>query len=367
MKRHDLWHKALILAATVLHWFNPAVYLMAKAAAAQCEISCDALVLQGADFQRRKRYGEAVIGIAKSGAKLRTVLSTDFYGGKKGMKDRLSSIMDTSEKKAGFVILCVVLIAIMGTGMTLAVTDKEPSDSGETVGADNNNLTLEDFNKAKRINEIIGEPGWEDTNLFILAELPGEDITMYGMKDKGGIYGNVAIRSGEKINYYGWSYYAGKHDAEMGYRDYDNDGVKELAVNLYLGGGTGVSIDQLFMLEEIRPGIFEPVQFKSDDYIAQVENMVSYRVNEENKTVSFFRGETELQNADISRLKEDEKVENIFYGNIVRFDLNHGIVMGILPGMQINGWASLQYDGFSELEATVEYRSDGTFHITNIR
>ncbi|NLB36095.1 MAG: hypothetical protein GX824_02145 [Clostridiales bacterium] len=22
-QRHDLWHKALIFAATVLHWFNP--------------------------------------------------------------------------------------------------------------------------------------------------------------------------------------------------------------------------------------------------------------------------------------------------------------------------------------------------------
>lgn len=44
-KRHDLWYKALILEATALHWFNPVVYLMAKAAAVQCEISCDALVL----------------------------------------------------------------------------------------------------------------------------------------------------------------------------------------------------------------------------------------------------------------------------------------------------------------------------------
>lgn len=41
------------------------------------------------------------------------------------MKNRISSIMDTSKKKAGFVILCVVLVAIIGTGMALAVTNKE--------------------------------------------------------------------------------------------------------------------------------------------------------------------------------------------------------------------------------------------------
>jgi beta-lactamase regulating signal transducer with metallopeptidase domain len=486
-KRHDLCYKALILMATIIHWFNPVVYLMAKAIALQCEISCDVLVLVGADFQQRKQYGETIIGVVRNGSKLQTVLSTNFYGGKKSMKNRLSSIMDTTKKKAGFVILCIILIAITGTGVTLATANKEPSDSdkqdvlslvenfGETLkmvtltapkdiaadnieeyysefvtpelltlwmsnpqnapgrtvsspwpdrievtdiksagngkynisgeiievtsaklqnggaaakypvtltvskqhdrwlissvmaGTDNNNLTLEDFKKAKKLDEIIGEPGWEDTKLFILAELPGEDIALYGMKDKNGIYENVAIRSGEKINYYGWSYYAGKFDAGMSYQDYDGDGAKELAVHLYFGGGTGVSIDQLFMLEELRPGIFEPIQFKSNDYIAQVENIVSYRVNEESKTISLFNEETELQSVDISWLKENEKVKNVYYGNIVRFDLSHGIVMGITPGMQINDWFSLQYDGFSELEATVEYQSDGTFHITNLR
>lgn len=129
LKRRDLWYKALILTATVLHWFNPVVYLMAKASAVQCEISCDALVLQGADFQQRKQYGETIIGVVKNGAKLRTALSTNFYGGKKGMKYRISSIMDTKRKKAGVAVLCMVLVGIMMTGATLAAAaDKEPAN-----------------------------------------------------------------------------------------------------------------------------------------------------------------------------------------------------------------------------------------------
>lgn len=82
-QRHDLWYKAVILVATALHWFNPVVYLMAKATALECEISCDAMVLQGVGFQQRKQYGETIIGIVRNGAKPRTVLSTNFYGGKK--------------------------------------------------------------------------------------------------------------------------------------------------------------------------------------------------------------------------------------------------------------------------------------------
>ncbi len=127
-RRHDLWYKAVILTATVLHWFNPVVYLMAKAITLQCEISCDAQALQGADFQKRKQYGEAIIGVVRNGVKLRTALSTNFYGGKKDMKNRISSIMDTSKKKAGVVVLCVTLIAIIGAGTAFAINSASPKE-----------------------------------------------------------------------------------------------------------------------------------------------------------------------------------------------------------------------------------------------
>jgi beta-lactamase regulating signal transducer with metallopeptidase domain len=113
LRRGDLWHKALVLTATALHWFNPVVYFMAKAAAAQCEISCDALVLQDADFERRRQYGETIIGIVKNGAKPRTELVTNFYGGKRAMKSRIFSIMDTKRKKAGLMVFCITLAAII--------------------------------------------------------------------------------------------------------------------------------------------------------------------------------------------------------------------------------------------------------------
>jgi hypothetical protein len=123
--RKDLWHKCLVLLATAMHWFNPVAYLIAKAAAAQCEISCDALVLGGADFERRRQYGEAIIriaGIARNGAKLRTALSTNFYGGKRSMKNRISSIMDTKRKKTGVAILCLAVAGIIATGSAFATT-----------------------------------------------------------------------------------------------------------------------------------------------------------------------------------------------------------------------------------------------------
>lgn len=137
-QRHDLWYKALILAATALHWFNPVIYLMAKATAVQCEISCDALVLRGADFQKRKQYGETIIGVVRNGSKLRTALSTNFYGGKKGMKYRISSIMDTKRKKAGVAVLCMALVGIIMTGATLAAA----AEKEQTNGLESKNVTF---------------------------------------------------------------------------------------------------------------------------------------------------------------------------------------------------------------------------------
>lgn len=106
LKRKDLWYKTLILLATVIHWFNPVVYIVAKVIMVQCEISCDELLLQGASFEQRKQYGETIIGAVRNGAQSQTALSTNFYGGKKGMKTRIFSIMDTKKKKIGTTIFC---------------------------------------------------------------------------------------------------------------------------------------------------------------------------------------------------------------------------------------------------------------------
>jgi beta-lactamase regulating signal transducer with metallopeptidase domain len=129
IKRKDLYYRVLTLIANAAHWFNPLVYMMGRAVSLLCEISCDDEVVKGTDSDARLRYSETIIGVVKYQSRLQTALSTGFYGGKKGMKMRISSIMDAGRKKMGAVLLCASLIMPIGTGAVFAATFSAPVPS----------------------------------------------------------------------------------------------------------------------------------------------------------------------------------------------------------------------------------------------
>jgi beta-lactamase regulating signal transducer with metallopeptidase domain len=211
--RKDLWRKCLTLLAAAIHWFNPVVYLAAKAAAAQCEISCDALVLTGADFERRKRYGEAVIGMVRNGAKLRTSLSTHFYGGKRNMKNRVFSIMDTKRKKTGVTILCSAVAGMIAAGAVFAAATADESVGAMTVISNNQTgqistdagRTWTDEAESRTLRPIFSDIVWWTYDEYkawladqkeILANLIGETGGYYD--EKGVLRKEVWTR--EKVN-----------------------------------------------------------------------------------------------------------------------------------------------------------------------
>lgn len=120
-KRKDLLYKYLVLMATAVHWFNPAVYLIAKTVNALCETSCDAEVLRGADMGTRQSYGEAIIGVVQYQSKMKTALSTSFYSGKAGINKRICAIMDATKKKTGMYIIFTIIFSIVSLGFVVAV------------------------------------------------------------------------------------------------------------------------------------------------------------------------------------------------------------------------------------------------------
>ena len=128
----------LVLLVSAMHWFNPLVYIMAKAVRTDCEAACDEAVVAGNDAQQRRHYGETIIGFVGSNNARTPVLSTYFFGGSSSMKKRLFSIMDTSQKRKRLAALCavVVLVVTLLSG-TLITASSAPGAAGEPIGVDN--------------------------------------------------------------------------------------------------------------------------------------------------------------------------------------------------------------------------------------
>jgi len=121
-KRKDLVYKHLVVMATIIHWFNPIVYLMARMIDALCERSCDTEVVQHEDAKARQAYGETIIGVARYQAKVKTALSTGFYSSKKCIKNRITTIMDSRKKKSGLILVCMALVLTMCVGYLLTTS-----------------------------------------------------------------------------------------------------------------------------------------------------------------------------------------------------------------------------------------------------
>ena len=121
-RHHDLWYKLMILLARSVHWFNPLVHMMAYAANRDIEISCDEEVIKNTDTAFRRQYAESVLSVIRKNLQPKTTLSTNFYGGKKSMKQRFTSIFDMKVKKEGIMLFAVVLVATLMAGMLISFT-----------------------------------------------------------------------------------------------------------------------------------------------------------------------------------------------------------------------------------------------------
>ncbi|NEU31351.1 M56 family metallopeptidase [bacterium LRH843] len=189
-KRKDIWYKNLVLLATAIHWFNPVVYLMSRSIALQCELSCDLEVVKNSQEDKRQQYCETIIGVIRQQSRLKTALSTHFYGGKETMKNRILSIMDTRKKKSGialiFGILVLSIVVFIATDTGETTTSIVPNDRKDQ------SQVYEGLTESKHVIDIdvnsLGSGEGVNLGQYTLEE--GDFIT-YKLKSEG--TGNLTI------------------------------------------------------------------------------------------------------------------------------------------------------------------------------
>ena len=111
--RHDLWYKLLLLAASTVHWFNPIVHWLVRAADRDLEISCDEKVTCRKNRDFRAQYSEAIFAVLQQGVGRHFLFTTSFCNEKKTLMQRFSAIFDTNRKHRGVVAMSMVLVVCL--------------------------------------------------------------------------------------------------------------------------------------------------------------------------------------------------------------------------------------------------------------
>lgn len=213
----------------------------------------------------------------------------------------------------------------------------------------------------------------------LLASLPDRDVYLYADASADG----VILVAGGREQTYDWLYMTPRGiEPQLQARDYDGDGREELAVDLYIGSGTGLSIEELHIVDigdpqppEASAGdgaakpIFADHVFRPEDYLAQLDRQVAFRVlNDSGK----LQGEVKIGNdARLVSLKDFESddagpiSDKLVFASIVRFELKEdGIEAGFGAGVACQKWFTPLYVG--EVTAGVKYK-DGAFALNGLR
>lgn len=111
IRRRDNWMKAVMLAAILLNWYNPLVWLMAKCLASDLEAACDAAVLSRCGEDERKGYAYSLLAMAVSASRS-SLLYSAFS--KTEVERRVKGIL-AFRKASAFALLTSALLLAGGT------------------------------------------------------------------------------------------------------------------------------------------------------------------------------------------------------------------------------------------------------------
>lgn len=127
-RRLDLPAQFLLLAAQSIHWFNPLVHQMARAAREDMERGCDEAVLAGQDLDYRKAYGSAVLASLAAARHQRVMNLSTGFSEDSDMRHRFEEMFNFAKKKRGLPLLALVAVLVAAASSLIAVTPRVLAD-----------------------------------------------------------------------------------------------------------------------------------------------------------------------------------------------------------------------------------------------
>lgn len=177
VKRSDVAWKYISLFAVLLHWFNPLVYLYFSVMSIYSEHSCDAILVQDLDTEKRKRYGEIIIDMSREGRWTESKHQASFSTGKIMVEWRLKSMLRSRKSKKIERVVSLLLGAVILFGGSL------------TVCAYENPRVIRDADAAvfEQVQDTWGfgteEIQFSEEEVLDFTEFVGEDGRVYNLSE----------------------------------------------------------------------------------------------------------------------------------------------------------------------------------------
>jgi len=196
--RHDLPYKGLFLAALILHWYNPFVHMMTKAAGKDMEMCCDQDAIKGKDKEFKSDYSDVIMGEIVDRRQIKGQLFACIGCEKKTMEERFRNIFSNKKRKGGIVFLGALVIAVVISSFAYAndhdvpdfdspkyqqllektIADKIVADKarGEKLGRFNNRVFEQIPNYHELAMQIMDKDGnYDELDIYKLAGVEPPD------------------------------------------------------------------------------------------------------------------------------------------------------------------------------------------------
>ncbi|MFJ3388947.1 M56 family metallopeptidase [Lysinibacillus sp. NPDC086135] len=139
-KRRDLWVKIAMTIATILHWYNPFIYVLQKEINKWSEFSCDEDIVMNMSQAERKIYAKTILNTMQRATKdsSNAFLSTSFANGQIQLKRRLMRMLKVKKVSKPIVVLSTVILitfCVVGVVSSAFVNKSQPfvTEKSETT------------------------------------------------------------------------------------------------------------------------------------------------------------------------------------------------------------------------------------------
>lgn len=138
VQRGDVDTKCFYILCKALCWFNPLMWLAARRASADLELSCDEMVVYGADDQTRREYASLLLDCAGDDRGLSTCLSASASS----LRHRLKGVVNSGKRSSGTLLLagamiiltlCSGLVGVSGSYGTLGEVALAPTHTVDSA------------------------------------------------------------------------------------------------------------------------------------------------------------------------------------------------------------------------------------------